>query len=79
VDADGKKMTQEMIHVATTRGMGWVDYRWPNPRTGQVEPKSTYVERSGEYTIACGIYRTETGTASTPLLEASPISLPSVS
>ena len=79
VDADGKKMTQEMIHVATTRGMGWVDYRWPNPRTGQVEPKSTYVERSGEYTIACGIYRTESGTASTPLLEASPISLPSVS
>ena len=43
--------------------MGWVDYRWTNPRSGQVEPKSTYVERCGEYTIACGIYRTDTGSA----------------
>ena len=60
-DADGRKMTQEMIEVGKTRGMGWVDYRWTNPRSGAVEPKSTYVERHQEYTIACGIYRAQAG------------------
>ena len=62
-DADGRKMTREMVDLGRSRGMGWVDYRWTNPRSGQVEPKSTYVERCGEYTIACGIYRTDTASA----------------
>jgi hypothetical protein len=72
-DADGRPMTQEMIRVATTRGLGWVEYRARNRRTGAVEPKSTYVERCGAYTVACGIYggQRDTGPASPPLLESS--------
>jgi signal transduction histidine kinase len=55
-DADGKPMTLEMIRTAQTRGSGWVDYRWTNPRVGKVQRKSSYVERAGDYVVACGIY-----------------------
>jgi methyl-accepting chemotaxis protein len=64
-DADGKHQTREVIEVATTRGAGWIDYRWENPRTGQIEPKSTYVEGCGDYIVGCGVYRAE----NTPMLE----------
>ncbi len=37
--------------------MGWVDYRWMNPVTRRVEPKSTYFERDGDLVYLCGIYR----------------------
>jgi methyl-accepting chemotaxis protein len=55
-DADGKPMTMEMVRTGQSRGKGWVDYRWTNPRTGKVQRKSSYVERQGEYIVACGIY-----------------------
>jgi methyl-accepting chemotaxis protein len=58
-DADGKHQTREVIQVAESRGAGWVDYRWENPRSGQIEPKSTYVEACGDYVVGCGIYRAE--------------------
>jgi len=58
-DVDGKKFAAESVSVARARGRGWVDYRWPNPRTGRVEPKSTYVEREGDYVLLCGIYASE--------------------
>jgi len=58
-DSDGKRFSAEFVQVARTRGRGWVDYRYVNPKTGKVEPKSTYVEREGDYVVACGIYRGE--------------------
>jgi len=30
-----------------------------NARRGRVEPKSSNVERAGDYMLACGIYREE--------------------
>jgi len=56
-DADGKRFSAEFVNVARTRGQGWVDYRFMNPKRRVIEPKSSYVERAGEYVIACGIYR----------------------
>ncbi|HJW57517.1 MAG TPA: methyl-accepting chemotaxis protein [Burkholderiaceae bacterium] len=56
-DADGKQFIQEFINVASSKGSGWVDYRWPNPVTGVIESKSTYVEKIGDNVIGCGIYR----------------------
>jgi methyl-accepting chemotaxis protein len=55
-DADGKPMTMAMIDTALTRGSGWVDYRWANPRSGKVQRKSSYAEAAGEHVVACGIY-----------------------
>ena len=57
-DADGKKHTQELIGTARERGLGWVDYRWPNPKKGgKVEMKSTYCELAGDLVVGCGVYR----------------------
>jgi len=59
VDLNGKKFAAEFIQIARTRGRGWVEYLWTNPATRRVQPKSTYVERAGDYVVACGIYREE--------------------
>ena len=60
VDADGKKQTQALIATAQQRGMGWVDYRWPNPKKGgKVELKSTYCELVEDLVVGCGVYREE--------------------
>jgi len=63
VDLNGKKFAAEFIQIARTRGRGWVEYLWTNPATRRVQPKSTYVERAGEYVVACGIYREEAGSS----------------
>jgi len=57
-DADGNYFAQKMIDLAQSKeGKGWVDYKWPNPVSGQIEPKSTYVERVDDIYFACGIYK----------------------
>jgi signal transduction histidine kinase len=57
-DADGKLFIQEMMAAAKTKGSGWVDYKWKNPKTGEVLPKSSYVEKLGDNAfIGCGIYK----------------------
>lgn len=59
VDADGKRFSLELLETARTRGAGWVDYRRLNRKTRRIEPKSSYVERVGDFTVGCGIYRPE--------------------
>ncbi len=56
-DATGKRFAHEFVKVAKERGQGWVEYQYFNPTSGKMEPKSTYVEREGDYVIGCGIYR----------------------
>jgi hypothetical protein len=57
-DADGQLFIQNSIKVAQDKGTGWVDYKWSNPTTKKIEPKSTYVARveGTEYFVGCGIY-----------------------
>ncbi len=57
-DADGKFFIQEFIKVAKEKGTAWVDYKWSNPTTKKVEPKSTYVKSyaGSDYFLGCGIY-----------------------
>ncbi|HEY0847981.1 MAG TPA: cache domain-containing protein [Noviherbaspirillum sp.] len=56
-DGDGKFFVREFIEVAKTKGKGWVDYKWPNPVTKVIEPKTTYVERVDDTLVACGVYK----------------------
>jgi cytochrome c len=56
-DADGKFMTREMVEIAKTKGSGWVDYRFKNPKTDEIAPKSTYVELTDELMLGCGFYK----------------------
>jgi cytochrome c len=55
-DADGKLFVQEFVSVATTKGEGWVDYKWPNPTSKKIESKSSFVKKVGDYIIGCGVY-----------------------
>ena len=56
-DVDGKLYRKEMVKLARTKGRGWVDYKYKNPVSGKVEPKTSYLSRSGDMIIICGIYR----------------------
>jgi len=56
-DADGKYFIKEFLTVANTKGKGWIDYKWTNPVSKAIEPKSTYIEKHGDVLIGCGIYK----------------------
>lgn len=56
-DANGVFIVKSFIEVAKTKGKGWVDYKWPNKVTKEVENKTTYVEKTGDILIGVGIYK----------------------
>jgi cytochrome c len=57
-DDNGKFLIQELVVVAKSPGTGWVDFRWPNPITKQIQDKSSYVEHLGDkYLVGVGIYK----------------------
>ncbi|MCW7536858.1 cache domain-containing protein [Aquabacterium sp. A7-Y] len=57
-DVDGKPIIRGFIDIAFgPAGKGWWDYKWPNPVTKAVEPKSSYIEGVGDVLIGCGIYK----------------------
>jgi cytochrome c len=56
-DADGEFFIKKFIEVAKTKGNGWVDYKWVNPVSKKIEPKSTYIQKVDEYFLGCGIYK----------------------
>ena len=57
-DADGKAFTKDFIATANSAtGKGWVDYRWTNPESKKIEPKSSYIEKVGDIFLGCGIYK----------------------
>ena len=59
VDADGKAFFQEFVKVATTKGSGWVDYKWSNPTTKKIQEKTTYIFAvpGMDLILGCGIYK----------------------
>lgn len=56
-DVENKQFIKEFISVANSKGEGWIDYKWVNPVTKQIEAKSTYVQKIDELIIGCGIYK----------------------
>ncbi|HKZ16302.1 MAG TPA: cache domain-containing protein [Geobacteraceae bacterium] len=56
-DAGGKMFRKEIVQGAKTKGSGWVDYQYLNPKTKEVEQKTTYFEKVDDLVICCGIYR----------------------
>ncbi len=57
-DADGKLFAAEFVEVAKTKGEGWVDYKWANPVTQAVEPKSSFVKKVDDaMLLGCGVYK----------------------
>jgi cytochrome c len=56
-DANNVRYVQDFMKIAQEKGSGWVDYKFPNPVTGKVEDKTTYVELYQIVIIGCGIYK----------------------
>ena len=56
-DADGKLFIKEIIEAAKSKGSGWIDYKWANPTTQKVDPKSTYYVKAGDVILGCGVYK----------------------
>lgn len=55
-DVDGRYFTRDEIALAKSQGRGWVDFKWPHPLTGKIEPRSVYLERVDDYLILAGVY-----------------------
>lgn len=56
-DADGKLFIKDMIDGASGKGSGWSDYKWTNPVTKKIDPKSTYFLKVDDVILGCGIYK----------------------
>jgi signal transduction histidine kinase len=56
-DPDGKFFIREIVATAKNKGKGWVDYKYPNPQSGKVDQKTSYVEMFEGAIIGSGIYK----------------------
>jgi len=56
-DVDGKLFRKEIVEVAKAKGNGWVPYKYKNPVSGAIEPKTTYLMKAGPLVLCCGIYQ----------------------
>ena len=56
-DADGKFYVKERVEKAKAGAPFWQDYKFTDPVTRKVEPKSTYCERLNDTAVCVGIYK----------------------
>jgi signal transduction histidine kinase len=56
-DMDGKYYMRERLQIITEKGKGWQDFKFVNPVSKEIEPKSMYVERFGDFIFGCGAYK----------------------
>jgi signal transduction histidine kinase len=56
-DPDGKAHIRERIEMARAHGKGWHDFKFLNPVSKQIEPKSMYFEKHDDIVVACGFYK----------------------
>jgi signal transduction histidine kinase len=56
-DPDGVPFVKERIEIAKTKGKGWQDYKFTNPVTKQIEPKTVYLEKYEDMIVCSGAYK----------------------
>lgn len=60
-DIDGKPFVKEYIEATKAKGKSWTDFRYTDPVTKKVLPKSAYCEKvslkSGDIIVCSGIYK----------------------
>jgi cytochrome c len=56
-DVDGKEFIKERVELMKKQPTAWQDFKFRNPVTNQIEPKSMYIERLNEVIVACGVYK----------------------
>ncbi|MBP6854462.1 MAG: cache domain-containing protein [Rhodoferax sp.] len=56
-DIDGKEFVRERVEMAKAKGTFWQDYKFTNPVTKKIEPKSMYCEKLDDAAVCGGIYK----------------------
>jgi cytochrome c len=56
-DIDGKAFVKERVELAQAKSSFWQDYKFTDPVTKKVEPKSSYCERLDATVVCGGIYK----------------------
>jgi len=56
-DVDGKAFVKERVELAQSKGTFWQDYKFTNPVSKKIEPKSAYCERLDDVAVCGGIYK----------------------
>jgi len=57
-DIDGKYFVKERVALAKANPGGfWQDYKFSNPVSKKIEPKSMYCEKFGETAVCGGVYK----------------------
>lgn len=56
-DVDGKAFVRERVEMGKAKASFWQDYKFTNPETKKIEPKTMYCERLEETVVCGGIYK----------------------
>ena len=56
-DIDGKAFVKERVELGQSKGTFWQDYKFTNPVTKKIEPKSMYCEKLEDAVVCGGIYK----------------------
>ncbi len=56
-DVDGKPFMREMLDQGQSKMSFWEDYKFTNPVSKKIEPKSMYCERLDDTLVCSGIYK----------------------
>jgi len=56
-DADGKEFIKERVALAKSKGKFWQDYKFTDPLTKKVLPKSAYCEMASDVIVCAGVYK----------------------
>jgi len=58
-DSDGKYFVKERVEMMSKgpNAKGWQDYKFMNPVSRQIEPKSMFIQRFEDLIVGCGIYK----------------------
>jgi cytochrome c len=56
-DIDGKPFVKERVELAQAKGTFWQDYKFTNPVTKKIEPKSMYCEKLDDAVVCGGVYK----------------------
>jgi cytochrome c len=56
-DVDGKAFVKERVELAQAKGTFWQDYKFTNPVTKKIEPKSMYCEKLDDAVVCGGVYK----------------------
>jgi len=56
-DVDGKAFVKERVELAAAKPSFWQDYKFTNPVSKKIEPKSMYCEKLDDTIVCGGIYK----------------------